>query len=45
MPVRYAVSVTQTIYGSVDEFVAQMLGPLRETVEDLVSYVDYYGFS
>ena len=45
MPVKYAVSVTQTIYGPIDGFVNAMLGPLRDTVEDLVSYVDYYGFS
>ncbi len=45
VPVRYAVSVTQTLYGPVDDFVEHMLGPLRETVEDLMSYVDYYGFS
>ena len=45
VPVKYAVSVTQTIYGPIDGFVNAMLGPLRDTVEDLVSYVDYYGFS
>lgn len=45
VPVKYAVSVTQTIYGPIDDFVSSMLGPLRDTVEDLVSYVDYYGFS
>lgn len=45
VPVRYAVSVTQTIYGSIDGFISSMLGPLRDTVEDLVGYVDYYGFS
>lgn len=45
VPVKYAVSVTQTIYGPIEDFVDSMIGPLRDTVEDLVSYVDYYGFS
>lgn len=45
MPVKYALSVTQTIYGPMDGFLESMLGPLRETVESLVGYVEQYGFS
>lgn len=42
-PARYAVSVTQTIYGTADEFVVDMLPSLRETVEDIESYMKRNG--
>ncbi|MBD5627368.1 MAG: IclR family transcriptional regulator [Desulfovibrio sp.] len=45
LPVRYAVSLTQTIYGPIDGFLAAMVGPLQETVQELVKYVETYGFS
>lgn len=45
LPVKYAVSVTQTIYGPITHFLETMLTPLKDTVEDLLGYVDYYGFS
>lgn len=43
-PVRYAVSVTQTIYGPPDLLVDQMLKPLQETVLDIMASMQIYNF-
>ena len=43
-PVRYAVSVTQTIYGPADQLVQRMLKPLQETVQDIVAAMEIYNF-
>lgn len=42
-PVKYAVSITQTIYGPMQGFVEHMLKPLRETVQDITEYMEFYG--
>ena len=41
-PVRYAVSVTQTIYGPASQLVEQMLKPLQETVQDIVACMELH---
>ena len=41
-PVRYAVSVTQTIYGPAGQLVEQMLKPLQETVLDIVACMEIH---